>query len=184
MVLLKRKLGSSRIRPTQVPGTFLSKCSAPERVLETGVDDMVSGSQSSTKNSSNQNKCLDSLIKCRKALVCMCRGGGGSGGVGMFLTFGPAWAVRGIQMCWAAQSEPLASAVDSDSALPGASTRPERKGLGWGEAEKFWKTSQAWSWWRVQSKLKRNGYLKGILVVVLGDSSHFLSLNPHNYSQS
>ena len=32
------------------------------------------------------------------------------------------------------------------------------------------------------SKLKRNGYLKGILVVALGDSSHFLSLNPHNFS--
>ena len=76
MVLLKRKLGASRVRPTQVPGTLLSKCSAPEIILETGVDDMVSGSQSSTKNSSNQNKCLDSLIKGKKALLCLGRGTG------------------------------------------------------------------------------------------------------------
>lgn len=86
--LLKRKLGSSRVRPTQVPGTFLSRCSAAEIVLETGVDDMVSGSQSSTKNSSNQNKCLDSLIKCRKALVCVCREWQAGGG--WVLSFGPA----------------------------------------------------------------------------------------------
>lgn len=44
MVLSKETLGTNRVRTTQVAGTFLSKCSALEIVLETGVDDMVSGS--------------------------------------------------------------------------------------------------------------------------------------------
>lgn len=46
---LKRQLEANRVKPTQVPVTFLSKCSAPETALGTGVDDTVSGSQSPVK---------------------------------------------------------------------------------------------------------------------------------------